>query len=200
MTPPEHGGSRPGAGRKPGSGTFGEPTQPIRVPESQVPAVVSFLDAYRQETVAVDARPVTAEPGQLNLVSFISRVPCGFPSPAQDYEETLNLGQEMIIPGHEAATFILRVAGWSMHGAGIFDGDRVVVDRALTPMKGDVVVAIVNNDLTIKTLGEIDGKPALIAENPHFKPITFKDDESEQLVIWGVVTHCLRSFQRGRRR
>jgi len=195
MTPSQHGGSRPGAGRKPG-GAFGEPTQPIRVPASQVSTVVAFLDAYRQDSVAEHPQPVTVAPG-LSLVSFISRVPCGFPSPAQDYEETLDLGAEMIIPGHEAATFVLRVKGWSMHGAGIFDGDRVVVDRALNPVKGDVVVAIVNNDLTIKTLGEIDGKPALIAENPHFSPITFK--EGDEVVVWGVVTHCLRTFQRGRR-
>ncbi|WP_266158599.1 LexA family protein [Dyella silvatica] len=198
MAPSQDGGARPGAGRKPG-GPFGEPTQQIRVPLSQVETVVTYLDAFRQDTVVEHPQPVAIAP-DLNLVTFISRVPAGFPSPAADYEGTLNLWAEMVIPGHEASTFILRVAGWSMHGAGIFDGDRVVVDQALNPVKGDVVVAIVNNDLTIKTLGEIDGKPALIAENPHFKPITFKDDESEQLIVWGVVTHCLRSFHRGRRR
>lgn len=195
MPPSQHGGARPGTGRKPG-GPFGEQTQQIRVPLSQVETVVAFLDAYRQDTVAEHPQPVAIAP-DLNLVAFISRVPAGFPSPAQDYEETLNLGAEMVIPGHESATFILRVAGWSMHGAGIFDGDKIVVDRALAPVKGDAVVAIVNNDLTIKTLGEIDGKPALIAENPHFSPITFKD--GDELVIWGVVTHCLKSFKRGRR-
>lgn len=195
MSPSQHGGSRPGSGRKPG-GAFGEPTQPIRVPESQVSTVVAFLDAYRQDTTAEHPQPVTVAP-DLNLVAFISRVPAGFPSPAADYEEHLNLGTEMIIPGHESATFVLQVRGWSMHGAGIFDGDRVVVDRALNPVKGDVVVAIVNNDLTIKTLGEQDGKPVLIPENSHFPKITF--DEGDELVVWGVVTHCLKSFKRGRR-
>lgn len=197
MSPADHGGSRPGAGRKL---RYGEPTQAVRVPQSQVETVVAWLDTYRQRTVVENPRLMTWDPGALNLVSFIHHVPAGFPSPAADYEESLDLGSELVIPGHEPATFILIVRGWSMHGAGIFDGDRVVVDRALssTAQKGDIVVAIVNNDLTVKTLGEIDGQPALIAENPHFKPITFK--EGDELVIWGVVTHCLRSFKRDRRR
>jgi DNA polymerase V len=197
MSPADHGGARPGAGRKPGSGSFGEPTQPIRVPLSQAPAVLAYLDAYRQETAAEDPRPVSLKQGELNLVAFIARVPAGFPSPAEAYEETLDLGAELVIPQHEAATFVLRCKGHSMMGAGLFDGDRIVVDRALTPIKGDIVVAIINNDLTVKTLGEIDGKPALIPENAHFQPIIPK--EGDELVIWGVVTHCLRSFKRGRR-
>lgn len=198
MPPSQHGGARPGAGRKPG-GPFGEQTQQIRVPLSQVETVVAFLDAYRQDTTVEHPQPMTVAPG-LCLGSFLHRLPAGFPSPAADYEESLDLGAEMIIPGHEAATFVVRVAtdGYSMIGAGIFPGDKLVVDRALTAVKGDVVVAIVNQDMTIKTLGEVDGKPALIAENPHFKPILLKD--GDELVIWGVVTHCLRSFHRGRRR
>jgi DNA polymerase V len=195
MSPADHGGSRPGAGRKL---RYGEPTQAVRVPQSQVETVVAWLDTYRQGTLVENPKLMTWDPGVLNLVAFIHHVPAGFPSPAADYEESLDLGSELVVPGHEPSTYILIVRGWSMHGAGIFDGDRVVVDRALNPVKGDVVVAIVNNDLTIKTLGEIDGKPALIAENAHFPPITFK--EGDEMVVWGVVTHCLKSFQRGRRR
>lgn len=198
MSPADHGGVRDGAGRKPGSGAFGEPTQLIRVPLSQAGAVVAYLDTYRQPTVAVDPRPIALE-SHIRLTAFAHRVPAGFPSPAQDYlDDSVDLNAALIIPGHEASTFVLRVEGYSMIGAGIFPDDRVVVDRAEPVRRGDIVVAIVNNDLTIKTYGEIDGHVALIPENPHFKPIVFKDEESEQLVIWGVVTHGLRTF-RGRR-
>jgi len=198
MTPPDHGGSRPGAGRKAGSGPFGEPTQPIRVPASQVETVVSYLDTYREPTTAEDARPVSLVPTTVSLVAFASRVPAGFPSPAQDYiDDSVDLNAELIQQGHEASTYVLVVKGWSMMNAGIFDGDRIVVDRALDPQQGDVVVAVLNNDLTVKRLGMLDGKLALMPENPHFKPIVL--DDGDELVIWGVVTNCLRSFRRGGR-
>jgi DNA polymerase V len=197
MTPPDHGGSRPGAGRKPGSGPYGERTQQIRVPESQVPAVVAYLDAYRQPAIAEQPRQVIAEPSPIQLISIAQRIPAGWPSPAADYlDDTVDLNATLIVPGHADATYVLRVSGWSMMLAGIMDGDRIVVDRAIDPQKGDIVVAVLNNDLTVKRLGEIDGFPALIPENPHFQPIIMK--EGDELVIWGVVTHCLRSFKRGK--
>lgn len=198
MSPPDHGGARPGAGRKPGSGPYGEPTQPLRVPVSEVDTVLAYLGTRHRGTLAESPRAVSRTPSRVNLRAFASRVPAGFPSPAQDYlDDSIDLNAELIVQGHESATFVLRVKGWSMMGAGVFDGDRIVVDRALDPIKGDIVVAIVNGDLTVKTLGEIDGRPALIPENPHFQPITFKD--GDELTVWGVVTHCLRSFQRGKR-
>jgi DNA polymerase V len=98
-----------------------------------------------------------------------------------------------VLPGHEPSTFIIRVSGWSMIGAGIFDGDEVLVDRALAPRQGDIVVAAVNNELTIKRLGKVDGHVALLPENAHFKPIVFR--EGETLSIWGVVTRCLRTLR-----
>ena len=196
MTPSQHGGARPGAGRKPG-GPFGEPTQQIRVPVSQLDTVVAYLDAYRQPAIAERPRPVIAEPSPIQLISIAQRIPAGWPSPAADYlDDTIDLNAELIIPGHADATFVLRVSGWSMMLAGIMDADRIVVDRALDPQKGDIVVAVINNDLTVKRLGEIDGQVALIPENPHFQPIVMK--EGDELVIWGVVTHCLRSFKRGK--
>ena len=196
MTPPHHGGSRPGAGRKPGSGVYGEPTRQLRVPESQVDTVVAYLDAYRQPAVAGAPRAVTLNPSNVGLVAFSSRVPAGFPSPADDYiDDTIDLNRELVIGGHESATFVLRVSGWSMMQAGIFDGDRIVVDRALDPRQGDVVVAIINDELTVKRLGKVGNKLALLPENAHFKPIVL--EEGDQLEVWGVVTHCLRAFRRG---
>lgn len=189
MTPPDHGGSRPGAGRKAGSNTYGEPTAPVRIPLSQTPTVLAFLDAYRQEARASDPRPVAQDAPPMPLTAYLSAVPAGFPSPAADYAEELDLNQHLIIQGHAEATFILRVTGHSMVGAGIFDGDEVLVDRAMKPKEGSVVVAVVNGDLTIKRLIFRAGQPVLQAENPHFADRTFA--EGEDLSVWGVVTRVL---------
>ncbi len=129
-------------------------------------------------------------------MAFAHQVPAGFPSPADDYlEDTIDLNKALTIEGHEAATFVLRVSGWSMMGAGIHDGDRVVVDRALDARKGDIVVANIDSEYTIKRLGEVGGKLALLPDNPHFKPRIL--DDGDTLEIWGVVVSSMRTFKRG---
>lgn len=127
----------------------------------------------------------------MQFLTFASRGPAGIPSQAEGYSDRLDLTEHLVIRGQEASTFIIRVSGWSMMGAGIFDGDECIVDRARTPKQGSVVVAIVNAELTIKRLGKVDGKIAWLPENAHFTPITF--GEGETLEIWGVVTPCLRN-------
>ncbi|MDN5924078.1 MAG: translesion error-prone DNA polymerase V autoproteolytic subunit [Xanthomonadales bacterium] len=195
-SPFSHGGRRAGAGRKTGSGRFGEATRNVRVPGSQVEVVQAYFQTCCEPTVASDPLPLTPSPSEVALTLFAAHVPAGFPSPAEDYvEDVIDLNRHLIILGHESSTFILRVKGWSMMGAGIHDGDEIVVDRSLTPRQGDIVVACVNNDLTVKRLGRVDSKLALLPENPHFKPIVFDDDESPTLEIWCVVTRCLRNLR-----
>lgn len=173
-------------GRPPGP----EPTHRLRVPESQVPTVVAYLDAHRAPALAHDPRPISRDPSHVALIAFAAHVRAGFPSPADDYiEDVLDLNRHLITAGHEEATFVLRVAGWSMIGAGIHEGDEILVDRARTAREGSVVVAVVNGDLTIKRLVFRHGKPVLASENLHFADITFADED--ELVIWGVVTRVL---------
>ncbi len=189
MAPSSHGGSRPGAGRP-----AGEPTQRLSVPESQVSAVLAYLDAYRSSASLAAPRPLSLTPSTVGLTAFLSRVPAGVPMSADDSaDDVVDLNEHLVIPGHEPSTFIIRVSGWSMIGAGIFDHDEVLVDRALSPRQGDIIVAVVNGELTIKRLGKVDGHVALLPENAHFKPIVFKDGET--LEIWGVVTRCLRTLR-----
>ena len=115
-------------------------------------------------------------------------VSAGFPSPAQDhYRGPIDLNEILI--QDKTSTFILRVAGDSMTGAGIFDGDQIIVDRSLTPAVGDVVVAVVDGDLTLKTLDRSSGRWILRAENPHFASIPLEGDM--EMTIWGVVTYNL---------
>src|SRR5579859_5751658 len=174
MPPSDHGGSRPGAGRP-----AGEPSQRIRVPDSQVPTVLAYLDAYRKSSTLEEPRPMSLTPSTVALTAFTSRVPAGVPSAADDHvDEVVDLNEHLVLPGHEPSTFIIRVSGWSMIGAGIFDHDEVLVDRALKARQGDIVVAIVNGELSIKRLGKVDGDIALLPENAHFKPIVFREGET----------------------
>lgn len=117
------------------------------------------------------------------------RVPAGFPSPAQDYfDGSLDLNEHLI--KDRTSTFIVRVSGDSMIGAGISDGDELVVDRAITPAHGNVVVAILDGELTVKRLElERGGGVLLRAENANYPTIRVR--ELSDLRIWGVVTVCL---------
>ena len=79
-----------------------------------------------------------------------------------------------------------------MTGAGIFDGDLLVVDRSIEPVHGQVVVATINNDMTVKRLYKKAGEVKLQASNPQFQDITFI--ESDEMSVWGVVTFSLRRW------
>ena len=153
------------------------------------------IDAISPAQARLEARVVGAPrqfraTGKRRVPRPLSVVQCGFPSPASDYiEDVLDLNRHLIVSGHEAATFILRVAGWSMFLAGIFDGDEVVVDRAIEPRIGHVVVACHAGELTIKRLARKGDRTVLAAENPHFPDIT--PMEGEEWTIWGVVTRVL---------
>ena len=117
-----HGGARPGAGRRKGDGfKWGEPTRVMRIPASRIEAVSDFL----MHAPAV-LRPADA-PTTVPLPLFSHTIRAGFPSPADDYvQDSIDLNAHLI--RHKAATFLLRVRGDSMVGAGIHDGDIIAVD------------------------------------------------------------------------
>lgn len=125
----------------------------------------------------------------LLLPLFMERVPCGFPSPAQDYiEDSLDLNK--LVVKHPSATYFVRVSGDSMLGAGISNGDLLVVDRSLSAGHGDIVIAAVGGEFTVK---ELQTYPCLqlIPHNANYSPIIF--DTEEELEIFGVVTFTLKS-------
>jgi DNA polymerase V len=184
------GGTRPGAGRKSGSGRWGEATQVVRLPVSRVTTVTDWLQAPPLGAELADLRP--ARPGQpRSRPLFASRVPAGFPSPAEEYVEgPLDLNDYLI--RHEAATFYVRVAGQSMTGAGILDGDVLVVDRAREPRPRDIVLAVIDNELTVKELDCQGPTPVLRAHHPDYAPIVLAAEQ--ELLIWGVVTGVVRKL------
>lgn len=117
----------------------------------------------------------------------------GFPSPAADFTVKRQDLNELLIT-HPAATFFWQVSGTSMEGAGIGDGDILVVNRALTARHGDVVVAEVDGDFTVKYLHKRGTVMSLRAANPTFPPISFRDGQT--VVVCGVVTANIRQFRR----
>ncbi|MFD2024064.1 LexA family protein [Promicromonospora aerolata] len=115
-------------------------------------------------------------------------VAAGFPSPAQDYYDGAIDLTEMLVHDH-AATFIVRAAGDSMTEAGISHGDELLVDRSKTPQDGDVVVAVLDGELTVKRLEVSPRGVVLRAENANHPDITVP--ELSDLQVWGVVTYCI---------
>ncbi|RZM23327.1 MAG: translesion error-prone DNA polymerase V autoproteolytic subunit [Pedobacter sp.] len=127
--------------------------------------------------------------GQGREVPFYEfSVPAGFPSPAMDYVEK-KLSADELLGLSKPSVFFCRVAGDSMIGAGIYDGDLLVVDFALEPKNDNIVVAIICNELTVKRLCITPSEWMLMAENPIYPPLIFS--RSEELRVWGVVTHNL---------
>lgn len=125
------------------------------------------------------------------LPIFLGRLPAGFPSPADDYlEGKLDITKHLV--KHPAATFYVRVSGDSMLGAGIHCGDLLVVDRSLEAKNGNVVVAVLDGDLTVKRLYKRDGIIRLLPENSQYQPIEIAEGQSFE--IWGVVTSVIHSL------
>ena len=126
---------------------------------------------------------------------FAPGVKAGFPSPAGDYlHESLDFNRDLI--KHPEATFYGRVDGDSMEEAGICHGDIAVIDRSLEPRNGDVVVAYINNEFTIKYLDlthKKDGYIELRPANKKYKPIRI--DESDTFEVWGVVAWTIKCWR-----
>lgn len=124
----------------------------------------------------------------LPLVLFDSTVMAGFPSPAADHaQKRIDLNDHLLL--HREASFLFRVRGNSMIGVGIFDGDTIIVDRSIDATHNHIVLAVIDDDFTVKRLYKRGRVIRLLAENPEFEPIDFKD--GQELRIWGVVTFNL---------
>lgn len=124
-----------------------------------------------------------------DLPLLLVSLPAGFPSPAQDdMEEPINLADWLV--EHPAASYIMRVDGYSMTGAGITDGDLIIVSRAKKPISGHIVVAIVHGDRTLKRLKRRDGRFWLVPEADGFPEIIV----DEYVEIWGVVVGLARKY------
>ena len=132
------------------------------------------------------------EGGLTPIPYLLSRISAGFPSPADDYiENNLSLS-ELLIRNH-LSTFLMKTSGDSMIDVGINDGDILVVDRSIEAKNRDIVIAILEGNLTVKRLlFKTNGLVVLKSENIAYKDI--KIPESTDLEIWGVVTSVIHQF------
>lgn len=134
-----------------------------------------------------------ADPQSLSQTKplYASQPAAGFPSPGDDLvEQPLDLNELLV--DNPTATFFVKVAGDSMEGARIFDGDILVIDRSIEPTSGRIVVAAVYGELVVKRLQKTATGLALCSEQTGYAPILI--DDTEGCFIWGVVTGLARVF------
>ncbi|MDC0239964.1 translesion error-prone DNA polymerase V autoproteolytic subunit [Candidatus Thioglobus sp.] len=192
MNTHNHGGARKGSGRKKNSGRFKEDTKVIRVPISLVESILPSIEVYKSQIkTGVEVLLTKENTKELMIPIFTSRVQAGFPSPADDHlEDALDLNTHLI--QHKDATFFVKAQGDSMLGAGIHQGDILIVDKSLTPKSGKIVIAVVDGEFTVKRLHKYKGNITLKAENPEFEDI--KVNGTDELIIWGVVTSVIHQY------
>lgn len=132
--------------------------------------------------------PFDLVPGEARLL--VCDAPAGFPSPAQDdMEEPIDLAAWLI--DHPAASYVMRVSGHSMTGAGVSDGDLVVVSRAVEARPGDIVVALVHGERTMKRLRRRGDRLWLVPEAEGYDAIRV----DENVEIWGAVVALARRYR-----
>jgi DNA polymerase V len=164
-----HGGKRPGAGRP-----RKEPTLRLRIPADKLDDVTDFLlnDSY-------------------NIPLYSSKVPAGLPSEGDGYvTEYVNLCQRLI--PHKEHIFSVFASGDSMIGAGIFDGDLLIVSRQEEARHRKIVIATIDGQQTVKRLHIDKGHYTLLPENDNFQPIPIV--EGMDFSIQGVVMSCIKMF------
>ena len=140
----------------------------------------------RHELLLVSSAPI-------HVLDLGATVRAGFPSPAEDLgAKRIDLTAKLI--RHPQATFLMKARGESMREAGIFDGDVLLVDRAIKPSHGQIVVAVVDGDFTCKQLWQRGGRLKLKAANPTFADIV--PTEGQTVEVWGVVIAAIKQFKR----
>ena len=116
-------------------------------------------------------------------------ISAGFPSPADDFKEVrISLDRELV--KNPESTFYARVSGDSMIGAGLDDGDLLVIDRSLNPENGKITVCFIDGEFTVKRIKKEKNKLYLVPENEKYETIELK--EESQLIIWGVVEFVIK--------
>ena len=145
----------------------------------------------KKETTVIAVSPAEVKPAQ-PLDLYTAQPAAGFPAPGDDMVvRPLDLNDLLI--DNPTTTFFVRVSGDSMEGAGIFDGDYLIIDRSVEAKSGAIVVAAVFGELVVKRLTKHAGKTALVSENEAYEPILINNEED--VYLWGVVIGSARVFR-----
>jgi DNA polymerase V len=149
------------------------------------------LEKTGSQNIKVLTPEAMEENRSVALPLYLNPIEAGFPSPAEDYVEDF-LDLHKMVVRNQVSTFFLRVTGNSMIGAGINNGDLLVVDRSIPPTTGKIVIASLEGELTVKRLKISDKRVYLKPENPKYSDLDIT--EIEDTVIWGVVTYVIHKF------
>ena len=171
-----HGGSRKGAGRPVGSGKFKKPTKTMRIPLEMTDQILEYIESNGH-----------------SIPFFSSKVQAGYPAFTHEDPEPEAFNLYSFLVKNPDETYLLKATGESMINAGINSDDILVVDRKEAAAEGEIVIASINGEFTVKRLEYIDGKPFLMPENEDFKPIPVH--EFDDVCIFGVVTHSIRPLR-----
>ncbi len=140
-------------------------------------------------TISTPVDPDDARPSHAPLA--LGGVSAGIPFQVDDHiEGSLDLGRELV--RNPASTFFARVSGVSMTGAGIDDGDLLVIDKSVEPYDGCVAVCFLDGEFTLKRVALAAGRVRLMPANDRYKPIEV--DPSSDFSVWGVVRYCIKKF------
>jgi DNA polymerase V len=191
------GGKRPGAGRPPGSGKYGEPTKAVRLPISLAEQVSDILEKWHargkspQVEVAIQGICQSVTDAHTRLPVYLEAVAAGSPVPVTDYiDEELDLYDHLT--QHPDQTFCVRVNGDSMIDAGIHPHDLLIVDAALEPRNGSVTIAVINGEVTVKRLKWKGDRLFLVPENANYQSLEITENMNFQVL--GVVTNVIHSL------
>jgi len=127
----------------------------------------------------------------IELPFVSSGIKAGFPSPAADFDES-KISLDNVLVKNREATFYAKASGTSMIGAGIDDGDIMVIDRSMEPQNKKVAVCYIDGEFTVKRIKVEKDCVYLMPENAAFQPIKVTDENL--LVIWGIVTYVIKSI------
>lgn len=148
----------------------------MRVKKSHISQTIEFFSIDTQTSI--------------DLPLIEEGISAGFPSPAGDFlDTTIDLNKELI--QNPSSTFFGRVRGDSMIGAGLDDGDLLVIDKSLTPVDGKIAICFIDGDFTCKRIRVDENTVWLVAENKRYKPV--KITKEDDFLIWGIVTTVIKS-------
>lgn len=196
-----HGGKRPDSGRKSGSGKFNEPTTPLRVPSSQAPVIKDFLAAYQRKKLIANLDSVNdfelpaLQMQSIKLPLYSSKVSAGIPNLVEEHVNQRLDPSEFLIDQKDS-TFFVTIQGYSMMDAGLLPGDKAVVDRSKLASVGDIILAMIDSEFTIKTLSRTKkGGIRLLPANSTGAYSPIEITETMNFEVWGVVTGSFRRFK-----
>ena len=128
----------------------------------------------------------------VNVGPGITFFSAGFPSPAEDFTE-LSISLDKHLIQNPAATFMAYANGNSMVRAGIHHGDILIIDRSLNARDGDIIIAVLQGEFTVKQLSIVKDTFFLMPKNPQYSPVKISGDIDFE--IWGVVTYSIRKHR-----